>query len=453
MKLFYCLLLVVFLSPFPYASNTPWAWSLCSLLIATIAIIWAIQSIFFKNSFSSQLKSIIDIVIVFFIVIGWILIQTSPLFPNLNHPLWQLNNNVASSVFGSISLTPADGLVSLMRLLSYALVFWLALYYSQDSYKARLIFYNLMVIGFFYSVYGLIIYLGDFKVILWREIPNLDSLVSTFINRNHFATFSGLTLLCSLALIHDATAISARYNRGGNIGLQRFIENLIIRTWFPLLAFIVIGTALILTHSRGGFFSSLLGLSVLLITLNANSRTRNIYILWLFVTFITIGGIVFYISSDGLLARLDSQGLSDPLRELNYQLTWTAIGTNPWLGFGLGSFEEVFPLYKTMGIAGSFTHPYLIDYAHNTYLETIFELGFPAAIALFYCFLRLASICFMGLFVRKKDWLYPAIGLAATCLIATHAYVDFSMQIPAIPYTYALLMGAACAQSFSSKQK
>jgi uncharacterized membrane protein YhhN len=84
-------------------------------------------------------------------------------------------------------------------------------------------------------------------------------------------------------------------------------------------------------------------------------------------------------------------------------------------------------------------------------LETIFELGFPAAMGLFYCFLRLASICFIGLFVRKKNSLYPAVGLAATCLIATHAYVDFSMQIPAIPYTYALLMGAACAQSFSSR--
>ncbi|MFI3191065.1 hypothetical protein BCS42_02655 [Crenothrix sp. D3] len=452
MKLFYCLLLVVFLSPLPYAANTPWAWSLCSLLIATIAIIWAIQSIFsFKNSFSSQLKLIIDIIVVFFFVVCWVLIQTSHFSPNLNHPLWQLNNSVARSVFGFISLTPADSLDSLMRLLSYALVFFLAFYYSLDVYKARLIFYSLIVIGFFYSAYGLIIYLGDFKMILWREEPDLSSLSSTFVNRNHFATFAGLTLLCSLALIHDATTVSARYNRGGNIGLQRFIENLITRVWFPLLAFIVISTALILTHSRGGFFSSLLGLFVLLLALNSNSKTRNVYILWLFITFIAVGSIVFYISSDGLLSRLDSQGLSDPLRELNHQLTWTAILTNPWLGFGLGSFEEVFPLYKTMEMAGSFTSPYLIDYAHNTYLETIFELGFPAAMGLFYCFLRLASICFIGLFVRKKNSLYPAVGLAATCLIATHACVDFSMQIPAIPYTYALLMGAACAQSFSSR--
>jgi O-antigen ligase len=448
MKLFYCLLLVVFLSPFPYAANMPWAWSLCALFISVTGIIWAIQQLFFSTQyFTTLFKSISDIVIVFFVVVCWTLIQTSSFFPDLHHPLW----HIADAGSGFISLTPADGLISIMRLISYALVFWLALFYSQDVYKARLIFYGLMVAGFIYSAYGLIIYLGNSKMILWRETPGLSSVSSTFVNHNHFATFAGLTLLCSLALIHDAATVSARYNRGGNIGWQRFIESLITRTWFPLLAFIVIGTALILTHSRGGFFSSLLGLSVLLLALNSNGKTRNVYILWSFIIFITVGGIVFYISSDGLLASLDKQGLSDPLRELNYQLTWTAILTNPWLGFGFGSFEEVFPLYKTMEMAGPFTQPYLIDYAHNTYLETIFELGFPAAMALFYCFLRLASICFMGLFVRKKDWFYPAVGLGATGLIATHACVDFSMQIPAIPYTYALLMGAACAQSFSSK--
>jgi hypothetical protein len=35
-------------------------------------------------------------------------------------------------------------------------------------------------------------------------------------------------------------------------------------------------------------------------------------------------------------------------------------------------------------------------------------------------------------------------------LIGVHSLVDFSMQVPAIPYVYALLMGVACAQSFSS---
>ncbi|MDO9103694.1 MAG: O-antigen ligase family protein [Methylovulum sp.] len=456
MTIFYSLLAVTLLSPLPYGSNRPWSWSLCSLLVAILGIIWAIQ--FFaakqKAPFFQQVKSISDVLVMFFIVIGWALIQASIDFSgDLNHPLWQMQNELLQSSSGSISLIPANTLTLLMRLLSYALVFWLALCFSQDIYKARRVFYGLMVAGLAYSAYGLIMNLGDFKMILWQERPYAGDVTGTFINRNHFATFAGLTLLCTLALLSDSVTAASKYNIGGNLGLQRFLEKLIVRSYFPLLVFFVIGTALILTHSRGGFLSSLFGLIVLLAALNANKSSRNIYVVWIFAVFIVVGGVVFYVSSEGLLDRLNAQGLTDAAREEVYELTWNAILTNPWTGFGLGSFEEVFPLYKSLDVAGSITQPSLWDYAHNTYLESIFELGFPAALALFYCFLRLAGICVKGLLIRKRDWIYPATGLAATCLIAAHASVDFSMQVPAVPYTYALLMGAACAQSFSSGKK
>jgi len=454
--LFNCLLAIVLLSPLPFGSNTSLAWSLCSLLTALLAIVWSAQLLFKKNSvpFFSHINAISDVIMVFFIMACWILIQAnSDFFPNLNHPLWQLANKTGISSPGFISLTPDDTITALMRLLSYGLIFWLSLCYSQDVNKARRIFYSLMIMGGIYAVYALVIHLGDFKMILWMEKKYyLNDLSGTFINRNHFATFAGLILVCTLALAHEAIGVSSRYNIGGNLGWQRFMENLIIRTWLPLLVFTIVGTALILTHSRGGFFSSLSGLTVLLIALNANQRSRNLHILWLFLAFVVLVGLVFYVSSEGLLARLDARGITDLGREKVYPLTWGAILTNPWLGFGLGSFEETFPLYKSLDIAGTTSHPWLWDYAHNTYLEVIFELGFPAGCALFYCFFRLAWICFKGLFIRKRDWIYPAVGLSATALIAAHACVDFSMQIPAITYTYMLLMGTACGQSFSTKK-
>lgn len=453
MTIFYSLLAVIFLSPLPYGSNRPWSWSLCSLLVAILGTIWAVQFFVAKRKapFFQHIKSMTDVVVLFFIVVCWALIQASTYFAtDLNHPLWQMQNELLQSSSGSISLIPADTLTLLMRLLSYALVFWLALCYSQDAYKARQVFYSLMIAGFVYSAYGLIMSFGDFKPL---EVAYRGDVTGSFVSRNHFATFAGLTLLCTLALLSDSVTAASKYNIGGNLGLQRFLEKLIVRSYFPLLVFFVIGTALILTHSRGGFLSSLLGLIVLLAALNANKSSRNIYVIWIFTGFIVVGGVVFYVSSEGLLGRLNAQGLTDAAREEVYELTWNAILTNPWTGFGLGSFEEVFPLYKSLDVAGGIDQPSLWDYAHNTYLESIFELGFPAALALFYCFLRLAGICVKGLLLRKKDWIYPATGFAATCLIAAHANVDFSMQIPAIPYTYALLMGAACAQSFSTRSK
>jgi hypothetical protein len=44
------------------------------------------------------------------------------------------------------------------------------------------------------------------------------------------------------------------------------------------------------------------------------------------------------------------------------------------------------------------------------------------------------------------------MGVAATFLVALHAMVDFSLQIPAVTYTYCFLLGTAVAQSWSSRQ-
>jgi O-antigen ligase len=449
--------MVVLLSPLPLGANRPWSWSLLSLLVGLLSILWSLSV--FKGGDKVKvalkpLKSLADIILVFIGVLCWGVYQAIfPATASQFHPLWTLTNTILNTeITPLISLTSADSITSLMRMLSYALVFFLSFYYCQAREKAKSVFLALMSAGFVYSLYGLFIYFGKYGLVLWFNNPgSLSTVSSTFINKNHFATFAGLTLICTLALLTEGINISASYNSGGNLGWQRFFENLIIRAWFPALVFMIIGTALILSNSRGGFFSSLLGVFVLLTALHLNQQTRNYYVLWLTAIFVILSSLIFNLSGDSLLTRLDAQGLTDDIRKTVFKLTWSAILTNPWLGFGLGSFEEVFPLYKNHDFPSTLTYPFVQDYAHNTYLEVLFELGIPAGLALFYCFFRLAWICFKGLLVRKRDWIYPATGLSATALIAAHASVDFSMQIPAIPYTYLLLMGAACGQSFSSR--
>ena len=180
----------------------------------------------------------------------------------LNHfnPLWQMASSVLSiDKTYTISLNHSDTITAIMRLLSYALVFWLTLNYCQDRNKAKTVFFGLMISGFLYSIYGLIIHLGSFKTILWQESFYHGSLTSTFVNRNHFATYAGLTLICSLALLSNGIQSSSKYKLGGYLGWQHFLENLINRNWFPLLAFFAIGTALILTHSPWWFFEHAIG--------------------------------------------------------------------------------------------------------------------------------------------------------------------------------------------------
>ncbi|WAK01554.1 O-antigen ligase family protein [Methylobacter sp. YRD-M1] len=446
--IFYSLLAVVFLSPLPYGANRPWSWSLCSLLVALLAMAWAVQFFVRKRQtpFFQHWGSVGDAAILFFAALCWAWLQTTG---EWLRPLWQTQNELLNFSSGAVSLNPADTMTSVMRLLSYALVFWLALCYGQDRHKAKSVFYGLMVAGFVYSAYGLIVQLGDFRMVLWHERPYADSVSSTFINRNHFATFAGLTLLCSLALLSERMETLAEYNLSSNFGRQRFIENLITQAWFPLLAFFTISSALILSHSRGGFLSFSLALSAFLMLFYINPRTRNKNTLVIFGSLVVLGAVAFFFSSDALLDRFGRLDEESKIRTAVYGLTWNAITSNPWAGFGLGSYKEAFQLYQSMEIGGIEAAPLIHDYAHNTYLETVFELGFPAALALFYCFFKITWLCLKGFLMRKRDMIYSAIGVAATVLIGGHSLVDFSMQIPAVSYVYALLMGVACAQSFS----
>jgi O-antigen ligase len=93
------------------------------------------------------------------------------------------------------------------------------------------------------------------------------------------------------------------------------------------------------------------------------------------------------------------------------------------------------------------------DRAHNTWLENGFELGIPASLALFAALLGIALTCWRGVQRRHRDWVYPAAGVGASVLVGVHALVDFSLQIPAVAMLYALVMGIACAQSYSSVSK
>jgi O-antigen ligase len=128
-----------------------------------------------------------------------------------------------------------------------------------------------------------------------------------------------------------------------------------------------------------------------------------------------------------------------------YRITLNAISDYPMLGIGLGSFASIFPIYVPEALS------YYYDTAHNDYLQNMLELGIPATMALLVALIWLVALCFRGLRIRRRDALYPALGLAASVLVGLHSMVDFSLQIPAVTITYVFLLGIGVAQSRSSR--
>ena len=332
-----------------------------------------------------------------------------------------------------------------MRLLSYALVFMLAYQLGRDR-SAR----TLSILAADHrrlelrGVWALHYWGGIHPEWLFGAKLLPHDVRSTFINRNHFATWQGLTLLCAMAWFyqHMATPVVKPYfvpqDRDGQV------EEFALKAWKPLIAVLLMVTALVLTHSRGGFTSTLVGTVVLAILLDRRASNRRSLSRVTVIAALVVASISFYLTSEVLLDRIERTDITSEERLAIFANVDRGIGDNPVLGFGYGTFSDSFRLYNNI------ESPYHYDRAHNTWLEDAFELGLPAALALYLSIGGLALISLRGVNQRHRDWIYPATGVAASVLVGLHATVDFSLQLPAIAILYACIMGIAVAQSTSS---
>ena len=440
------LMLVVVFSPLPLGSNREWSWTLCALLVSAITLLWVLTRGWRKGEVKRFVHPAIPLL--FLAVCAWVAVQASAWAPqSWAHPLW----SQAAGVLGIelprlVSLSAEDSWTALMRLLSYALVFFLAYQLATERSRARAMLLWLASAGLVYAVFGLVVFWsGESPEWLFRGEALMPDLRSTFINRNHFATWQGLTLLVAIALFY--MRMTRDTLRPYELPADRVatLEQFILKAWLPLTTLLLLATALILTHSRGGFLATLLGAVVLLMLLDSRSPSRQRSSRVAVASALAVSTLAFYMTSEVLLDRIDQTDITNEERVIVFENIQLGITENPLLGFGYGTFADSFRLYDRI------ESPVHYDRAHNTWLENLFELGVPAALALFLALGGLGVTCLKGVRRRHRDWAFPALGVAASVLVGIHALVDFSLQLPAVAILYACIMGVACAQSWSSR--
>src|SRR5262249_16939185 len=152
----------------------------------------------------------------------------------------------------------------LMRLGCYGAIVFLGLQFGRNPLNARRGVWVLAMAAFAYALYGLLVFSAGIDTVgLYPKILYLDSVTGPFVNRNSFATYAGLGLLCVLALSfgevnRDNPEVPATdRSRADFLGSARF--------WILVTAAIVIAAALALSRSRGGFASSVVALIALFV--------------------------------------------------------------------------------------------------------------------------------------------------------------------------------------------
>lgn len=387
----------------------------------------------------------------FAIMLLWFFFQAWSGSPqSWHHPIWlQAGDALDTALPGSISINPDATLTGIMRFIAYAGVFFLALQFGRAPERAHAMVWTVAMAGLAYALYGLVLKFSGAETILWyKRWAYPGSLTSTFVNRNSYGTYAGLGALAALALMSVAFARSLEQGVRTRAGLIHFLDNLTPQLFFLVAVFVVIATALLFSQSRGAFLATVLGICTLFAMMALRRRQKTGSAVGFVMAFFVAGAVLVSFSGNATLSRFADLATEGSGRAAIFALSARAIAEHPFLGWGLGTFRGVFQILRDASFT-VLTPAY--QQAHSSYLELALEAGLPAFALMMALLAGMAGLCVRGVLRRRRHVVYPALGLAATALVAAHAAVDFSLQIPAITATYLFLMGAACGQSFSTE--
>lgn len=435
----------VALLPLGLGGNRPLPLGLLQLALAASAVLALCSGDMLKNIFWPRRIKIALLGIG--LVIIWVVIQILPIVPvNWAHPLW-LDTAVAigKPVNATIALDHAASWRALSNLLTYVLVGLLAFIFGRTHENATRLLHIFFGVGSVIALYGFILYATSVQQVLWLpKWAHIKDLTGTFVNRNHFAVYAGMTLVCGFGLLWQQLRQMVK-----NVPTHQYssvLQSYLLREglWRILLCLMIM-IAIILSHSRAGLVTSIAGL---LLFSGCYLFYQKRYLLAFSIPALlgagTIATLLTYGNHIGRFKYLFADYSSlDRLKV--YTLTWDAITASPWLGYGFGNFETVFRLFRGENIYMNFNR------AHSDWLESLFDLGLPMGFVLWASIALLFSGCLHGVRTRRQHGLYPAVALGAGAIVLLHAMVEFSLQMPGVVVMWVSLLGVGLAQSWSSQ--
>jgi O-antigen ligase len=272
----------------------------------------------------------------------------------------------------------------------------------------------LSIYGCVVALFAVLQSLGSNGKLYWLRTPDLGGWIyGPYVNHNHYAGL--MEMLAPIPLVLALT----RYVHGTRRVLAATAAACMISTVF-------------LSGSRGGMLAIAIELAILgAFLMNRHNARRSGLVL----------GAVLVISF-GLLAWLGGGELTERMASIGTEARQEVSGgtrlaiardglrmfaEKPVIGWGLGTFPEVYPQYRT------FYTNFFVNAAHNDYVQILVEtgtLGFAIMLWFVVVLCRHAA--------RKlKHWhsdLNGALALA-TLLgvigILVHSALDFNLQIPA----------------------
>jgi O-antigen ligase len=445
------LILLIIFTPIAFGSMELWAFSLMELGILLIIILWAIQSLILRSqepqliTHNSKLQALYFVIPCIFLLL--ILFQLLPLpsgilkiislktyelrnsLSTFNSQLSTLNSKFQISFFPFLTQIEFFKWLTLIGLFIF-LLRWNSLEQGDRTIKQLIIV--VMMVGVLESLYGMFeFFSGHHHILNLDGSALISSVTGTFINRNYLAGYLLMVIPLSVGYLFSRETIST--NRF--MGWRHWLSSLDGKTLLIGFSVIVMVLGLLFTASRMGILSLLLSFSLISFLFRNPEKGKRFS-----KTVVLIFGLALlwavWIGLDAVISRFFSVSEGFEERWKFWVNTFQIFKDFPILGSGLGTFIQVFPMYRSFHITGLVTH------AENDFLQLASEVGLLGIGLLLVTFLFLF---FKGVSrIRSMSYGEPGRyigigGLVGILALMFHSLVERNIQVPSNAFLYTML--------------
>ncbi len=451
--------LFIVVAPIPMGGNRDWAWAPMVVVVGLLGLLCA-AGVGGREGLKVSAEESTSLLLVgaaFLLFVAVVLLQMSSFAPlSVSAPFYEKAGEILRQVLSPVPTLSVDASRdALLRCLACGLLFLIARVLFHDRQWAKLLLLVFVLSAVIVVTYGVFMhvttgscYVGSYLK-KWGQYNLGDRCLmsGTFVGSNNFGCFAGMALVASLALMFDGR----RSNRPDK-ELEYGEEANPIAEWLSGWRVMMAGAslyfagALLLSASRAGVAATAAGIMAMLYLLRRGRARISFVRLAIIVGAVSIA--VLFLAGAAFLHKASLLGDTANLnRVVIWRASFEAFLAAPWLGWGLGAYNDIYAIHQPISI------PLPNDKAHSTPLEFLVEMGLVGALPAFVACVLPWSICFLGGLRRSGERELPAAAFAIAAVPILHSMLDFSLQMPAIAFVVATVLGLGWAQSFSPVEK
>jgi len=429
----YTTLAIVLFSALLLGANRPVSWSFLSFIVLG-AFAFQLLYLSLSTPIPTLQKAILP-TLLYLMAVAWGGVQIMGGMPDsLAHPYWSFVPGASAH----ISADPGQGFHIIMRYLAYGMVFWIVASAAIVPATAARLLRVIAIFSTALALFGLFAFATGNNIILGED-TRAGTVQASFINRNSYATYAIFGALANIA----AYLQISRNVRGGQEGwlarARDALEGFYGGAWIYAFGALVCIGAVSLTQSRAGALAGIVGILVFMRSWQSKRRKFD-WVMWGGVSVVLT--FIAFTSATGTARRFLTTSDEDG-RFAVFPSILDGIMDRPLLGHGLGAFHDAFrPYIPPEAAVGEWVR------AHNSYLENIFEMGLPAAIAFYLALGLILWRIRRGAVSRRRQRIFPVFALSCGAAAAVHSLLDFSLQMPAAAALFAAILAIGFAQSF-----